>query len=59
MATAVDARRNRATAKGTHEKVVKRCEKQQTRMYFTDVLMPALDGTLPASETVTASSVSD
>ena len=43
----------------THEKVVKRCDKQQTRMYFTDVLMPALDGTLPASETVTASSVSD
>jgi TonB family protein len=42
-----------------HEKVVKRCDKQQTRMYFTDVLMPALDGTLPASETVTASSVSD
>jgi TonB family protein len=40
----------------THEKVVNRCEKQQTRLYFTDVLMPALDGTLPASETVTASS---
>jgi TonB family protein len=39
-----------------HEKVVNRCEKQQTRMYFTDVLMPALDGTLPAPETVTASS---
>ena len=39
-----------------HEKVVDRCEKQQTRLYFTDVLMPALDGTLPASETVTASS---
>jgi TonB family protein len=40
----------------THEKVVDRCEKQQTRLYFTDVLMPALDGTLPAPETVTASS---
>lgn len=39
-----------------HEKVVNRCEKQQTRMYFTDVLMPALDGTLPAPETATASS---
>jgi TonB family protein len=39
-----------------HEKVVDRCEKQQTRLYFTDVLMPALDGTLPAPETVTASS---
>jgi len=35
---------------------VDRCEKQQTRMYFTDVLMPALDGTLPETETVTASS---
>ena len=39
-----------------HEKIVNRCEKQQTRMYFTDVLMPALDGTLPASDTATASS---
>jgi TonB family protein len=39
-----------------HEKVVDRCEKQQTRLYFTDVLLPALDGTMPASETVTASS---
>ena len=39
-----------------HEKVVDRCEKQQTRLYFTDVLVPALDGTLPAPETVTASS---
>ena len=39
-----------------HKKVVDRCEKQQTRMYFTDVLMPALDGTLPETETVTASS---
>jgi hypothetical protein len=39
-----------------HEKVVNRCEKQQTRLYFTDVLMPMLDGTLPQPETVTASS---
>jgi TonB family protein len=39
-----------------HEKAVHRCEKQQTRMYFTDVLQPMLDGTLPPSETVTASS---
>ncbi len=39
-----------------HEKVVNRCEKQQTRMYFTDVLMPLLDGTMPEAETVTASS---
>jgi TonB family protein len=34
-----------------HEKVVNRCEKQQTRMYFTDVLMPLLDGTMPEAET--------
>jgi TonB family protein len=39
-----------------HKKVVDRCEKQQTRLYFTDVLIPALDGTLPETETVTASS---
>lgn len=39
----------------TLEKVVDRCEKQQTRMYFTDVLVPVLDGTLPPPETVTAS----
>jgi TonB family protein len=39
-----------------HKKVVDRCEKQQTRLYFTDVLMPALDGTMPETETVTASS---
>lgn len=38
----------------TLEKVVDRCEKQQTRLYFTEVLMPALDGTLPASDTATA-----
>lgn len=36
------------------EKVVDRCEKQQTKLYFTDVLVPVLDGTLPAA--VTASS---
>jgi TonB family protein len=37
-----------------HKKVVDRCEKQQTRLYFTDVLMPALDGTLPETEMATA-----
>jgi TonB family protein len=31
------------------EKVVDRCEKQQTKLYFTDVLLPVLDGTLPAT----------
>jgi TonB family protein len=37
-----------------HEKVVERCEKQQTKMYFTDVLVPALDGTMPQPDTATA-----
>jgi TonB family protein len=37
-----------------HEKVVDRCEKQQTRMYFTDVLLPALDGTMPESDVAAA-----
>jgi hypothetical protein len=36
------------------KKVVDRCEKQQTRLYFTDVLVPVLDGTLPAAVTATA-----
>jgi len=38
----------------TLKKVANRCEKQQTKMFFTDVLIPALDGTLPASELATA-----
>jgi TonB family protein len=38
------------------EQVVDRCEKQQTKLYFTDVLVPVLDGTLPASDTATAAS---
>jgi hypothetical protein len=38
----------------TLEKIVDRCEKQQTKLYFSDVLVPALDGTLPPTETVTA-----
>jgi TonB family protein len=36
------------------DKVVDRCEKQQTKLYFSDVLVPALDGTMPAPETATA-----
>jgi TonB family protein len=36
------------------DKVVDRCEKQQTRLYFSDVLLPALDGTMPATDTATA-----
>ena len=31
------------------DKIVDRCEKQQTKLYFTDVLVPVLDGTLPAT----------
>ena len=35
-------------------KVVDRCEKDQTRLFFTEVLVPTLDGVMP-SETATAS----
>jgi len=36
------------------EKVVDRCEKDQTRLFFSEVLIPTLDGVMP-SETATAS----
>lgn len=39
---------------GALDKVVDRCEKQQTKLYFSDVLVPALDGTIPASERTVA-----
>jgi TonB family protein len=35
-------------------KVVDRCEKDQTRLFFSEVLVPTLDGVMPA-ETATAS----
>jgi hypothetical protein len=34
--------------------VIERCEKAPEKMYFTEVLVPALDGTLPTRETATA-----
>jgi TonB family protein len=39
---------------GALRKAVDRCEKDQTRLFFTEVLVPTLDGVMPA-ETATAS----
>ena len=39
---------------GALRKIVDRCEKDQTRMFFSEVLMPTLDGVMPA-QTATAS----
>jgi hypothetical protein len=39
----------------TLRKVIDRCEKDQLKFYFTEVLVPALDGTMPTQETATAS----
>jgi hypothetical protein len=36
------------------QKVVDRCEKDQTRMFFSEVLVPTLDGVMPP-QTATAS----
>jgi len=38
----------------TLRKVVDRCEKDQLKLYYTEVLVPALDGALPTRETETA-----
>ena len=38
----------------TLKKVIDRCEKDELKFYFTEVLVPALDGTLPSQETVSA-----
>jgi len=38
----------------TLKKVVERCEKDELKFYFTEVLVPALDGTLPSRDTVSA-----
>jgi hypothetical protein len=40
---------------GTLKKVIERCEKDEVKFYFTEVLVPALDGTMPTQETATAS----
>jgi hypothetical protein len=39
---------------GTLRKIVDRCEKDQLKLYYTEVLVPALDGALPTRETETA-----
>ena len=36
-------------------KVVDRCEKDELKFFYTEVLVPALDGVLPAQDTATAS----
>jgi hypothetical protein len=38
----------------TLKKVVERCEQDELKFYFTEVLVPALDGTLPSRDTVSA-----
>ena len=38
----------------TLKKVIDRCEKDELKFYFTEVLVPALDGTLPSRDTVSA-----
>ncbi|HEU5135397.1 MAG TPA: hypothetical protein VFU13_09675 [Steroidobacteraceae bacterium] len=38
----------------TLDKVLARCEKAPEMMYFTEVLVPALDGTMPTRDTATA-----
>jgi hypothetical protein len=37
-------------------KIVDRCEKNQLQMFYAEVLVPALDGAIPQSETATAAS---
>jgi hypothetical protein len=38
----------------TLKKVIERCEKDELKFYFTEVLVPELDGTLPSRDTVSA-----
>jgi hypothetical protein len=38
----------------TLKKVVERCEQDQLKFYYTEVLVPALEGTLPSRDTVSA-----
>ena len=39
---------------GTLRKVVDRCQKDQLKLYYTEVLVPALDGLIPARDSETA-----
>lgn len=36
------------------EKIVDRCEKDELKLYYSEVLVPTLDGALPAKDTATA-----
>ena len=36
------------------QKAISRCEKEQTSFYFTEVLVPMLDGAMPNRETAVA-----
>ena len=38
----------------TLKKVIDRCEKDELKFFFTEVLVPELDGTLPSRDTVSA-----
>lgn len=38
----------------TLDKVIERCDKAPEKMFFTEVLVPALDGTMPTRDTATA-----
>jgi len=38
----------------TLKKVIDRCQKDELKFYYTEVLVPALDGTMPADETAVA-----
>lgn len=38
----------------TLKKVIDRCQKDELKFYFTEVLVPELDGTLPSGDTVSA-----
>ena len=38
----------------TLKKVIERCQQDELKFYFTEVLVPALDGTLPSRDTVSA-----
>jgi hypothetical protein len=38
----------------TLKKVIDRCQQDELKFYFTEVLVPALDGTLPSRDTVSA-----
>ena len=48
------SQRNSGTCGRRRYKVIERCEKATEKMYFTEALVPALDGTMPTRDTATA-----